>query len=122
MAIDLKAQLGRAYRLLTEKPLSLYAAAVLRIGYGLLYFVMLAREFPDRHEIWGPQSPWTPELARQMSGESGWFTFLTLSDGRAYFEVCYAVALVIAVLFLLGWRTRVVSILFALVVVGRAHV
>jgi hypothetical protein len=20
---------------------------------------MLAREFPDRHEIWGPQSPWT---------------------------------------------------------------
>jgi hypothetical protein len=117
MAIDL-APVGRAYRRLTEKPQSLYAAAVLRIGYGLLFFVMLAREFPDRHEIWGPQSPWTPELARRMSAESGWFTFLTLSDSRAYFEVCYAVALLIALLFLLGWRTRVVSILFALVVVA----
>jgi hypothetical protein len=112
MATDLKA----AYRLLTERPLSLYAAAVLRIGYGLLYVILLTREFPHRHEIWGPQSPWTPELARQMSGESGWFTFLTLSDGRAYFEICYALALVVAVLFLLGWRTRAMSILFALVV------
>jgi hypothetical protein len=112
MATDLKA----AYRLLTERPRSLYAAAVLRIGYGLLYVVLLAREFPHRHEIWGPQSPWTPELARQMSGESGWFTFLTLSDGRAYFEICYALAVVVAVLLLLGWRTRAMSILFALVV------
>src|SRR3954453_19611630 len=112
MATDLKA----AYRLLTERPLSLYAAAVLRIGYGLLYVILLTREFPHRHEIWGPQAPWTPELARQMSGESGWFTFLTLSDGRAYFEICYALALVVAVLFLLGWRTRAMSILFALVV------
>lgn len=118
MATELKAHLGKAYRLLTERPLSLYAAAVLRIGYGLLYFVMLVREFPNRHEIWGPQSPWTPELARRMNGDSGWFTFLTLSDGRAYFEACYALALVVAVLFLLGWRTRAVSILFALVVVA----
>ena len=118
MGTDLKAQFGQAYRLLTERPLSLYAAAVLRIGYGLLYFVMLVREFPHRHEIWGPQSPWTPELARQMSGDSGWFTFLTLSDGRAYFEACYALALGTAVLFMLGWRTRAVSIVFALVVVA----
>ena len=118
MAIDLKTPLGRGYARLTEKPLSLYAAAVLRIGYGLLYFVMLVRELPHRHEIWGPQSPWTPELARQMSGDSGWFTFLTLSDGRAYFEACYALALGTAVLFMLGWRTRAVSIVFALVVVA----
>ena len=118
MATELTAHLGKAYRLLTERPLSLYAAAVLRIGYGLLFFVLLVREFPHRHEIWGPQSPWTPGLSRQMSGESGWFTFLTLSDGRAYFEACYALALVTAVLFALGWRTRAMSILFALVVAG----
>ena len=118
MATELRAPFDRAYRRLTERPLSLYAAAVLRIGYGLLYLILLVREFPHRHEIWGPQSPWTPDLARQMSGESGWFTFLTLSDGRAYFEACYALAVVTAVLFLLGWRTRVVSILFAAVVAG----
>lgn len=104
--------------LLTERPVSLYAAAVLRIGYGLLYLVFLLREFPHRNEMWGPGSPWTPTLARQMFDQSGWASILTLSDSRVYFEVCYAVALVTCALFLLGWRTRAVSVLFAVVVVS----
>lgn len=104
--------------LLTERPVSLYAAAVLRIGYGLLYLVFLLREFPHRNEMWGPGSPWTPTLARQMFDQSGWASILTLSDSRVYFEVCYVVALVTCALFLLGWRTRAVSVLFAVVVVS----
>ncbi|MFD3699848.1 HTTM domain-containing protein [Streptomyces sp. NPDC058646] len=102
--------------LLVDKPVSLYAAAVLRIGYGLLYLVFLVREFPHRDEIWGPGSPWTPALARQLFDETGWVSLLTLSDSRAYFEACYAAALVTSALFMLGWRTRVVSVLFAVVV------
>ena len=69
---------------------SLYAAAVLRIGYGLLYLVFLLREFPHRDEIWGPGSPWTPALARQLFDQTGWVSILTLSDSRVYFELCYA--------------------------------
>ncbi|MFF1319578.1 HTTM domain-containing protein [Streptomyces sp. NRRL F-5140] len=108
---------------LTERPVSLYAAAMLRIGYGLLYLVFLLREFPHREEMWGPGSPWTPELARLMYDQSGWASVLLLSDSQAYFEVCYAVALITCALFVLGWRTRAVSVLFAAVVVsfhGRA--
>lgn len=104
--------------LLTERPVSLYAAAALRIGYGLLYLALLLREFPHRDEMWGPGSPWTPELARQMYDQSGWASVLILSDSRVYFEVCYALALVTCALFLLGWRTRAVSVLFAVVVVS----
>ena len=89
---------------------------MLRIGYGLLYLVFLLREFPHRDEIWGPDSPWTPALADQLFGETGWFSFLTLSDSTVYFELCYASALVVCALFLLGWRTRAVSVLFAVVV------
>ncbi|NEA68531.1 HTTM domain-containing protein [Streptomyces sp. SID12488] len=108
---------------LTERPVSLYAAAVLRIGYGLAYLAFLLREFPHRHEIWGPESPWTPELARQLFDQTGWVSILTLSDSRAYFESCYALAVVASALFTLGWRTRAVSVLFAVVVAsfhGRA--
>lgn len=104
--------------LLTERPVSLYAAAALRIGYGLLYLAFLLREFPNRDEMWGPGSPWTPTLARQLFDQSGWHSVLTLSDSRVYFEVCYAVALVTCALFLLGWRTRAVSVLFAVMVVS----
>ncbi|MFD9460230.1 HTTM domain-containing protein [Streptomyces sp. NPDC060027] len=108
---------------LTERPVSLYAAAVLRIGYGLVYLVFLLREFPHRDEIWGPGSPWTPELARQLFDQTGWISILTLSDNRAYFEACYALAVGASALFALGWRTRAVSVLFAVVVAsfhGRA--
>ncbi|MYR75421.1 MULTISPECIES: HTTM domain-containing protein [unclassified Streptomyces] len=106
----------RAWALLTERPLSLYAVSVLRIGYGLLYLLFLLREFSHRDEIWGPGSPWTPALARQLFDQTGWVSVLTLSDSPVYFEVCYAAALVVCVLFLLGWRTRAVSVLFAVVV------
>lgn len=105
-----------AWALLTERPLSLYAVAVLRIGYGLLYLGFLLREFPHRDEIWGPGSPWTPALARQLFDQTGWVSVLTLSDSRAYFELCYAAALVVCALFALGWRTRAMSVLFAVVV------
>ncbi|MET7567471.1 HTTM domain-containing protein [Streptomyces sp. NPDC005492] len=109
-------RVGAFLTALTERPVSLYAAAVLRIGYGLLYLVFLLREFPHRDEIWGPGSPWTPELARQLFHQTGWASLLTLSDSRPYFETCYALAVVTSALFMLGWRTRAVSVLFAVVV------
>lgn len=108
---------------LTGRPVSLYAASVLRIGYGLLYLVFLLREFPHRDEIWGPGSAWTPALAHQLFEQTGWFSILALSDSRAYFELCYVLALVTSALFMLGWRTRVLSVLFAVAVTsfhGRA--
>ncbi|WP_369260779.1 HTTM domain-containing protein [Streptomyces sp. R35] len=105
-----------AFDVLTERPVSLYAAAVLRIGYGLVYLVFLLREFPHRDEIWGPGSPWTPELARQLFDQTGWISILTLSDNRAYFDACYVLAVGASALFALGWRTRAVSVLFAVVV------
>ncbi|MEU0003889.1 HTTM domain-containing protein [Streptomyces sp. NPDC006314] len=110
------ARIAALLALLLEQPISLYAAAALRIGYGFLYFGFLLREFPHRDEIWGPGSPWTPALARQLFDQTGWASILTLSDGRAYFEICYAAALITSALFMLGWRTRAVSVLFAVVV------
>jgi hypothetical protein len=110
------ARINAVWDLLTSRPVSLHAASVLRIGYGLLYLLFLLREFPHRDEIWGPGSPWTPALARQLFAQTGWTSFLTLSDSPAYFELCYALALVTSVLFMLGWRTRVMSVLFAAVV------
>jgi hypothetical protein len=106
------------YGRLTGRPLSLYATAFLRIGYGLLFLVILVREFPNRHMIWGPDAPWSPDLARRMFDQTGWFSVLTFSDDPGYFETCYVAALLIGVLFMLGWHTRIVSVLFAVAVVS----
>ncbi|MFC8271878.1 HTTM domain-containing protein [Streptomyces sp. NPDC057271] len=109
-------RISALWALLTDRPVSLYAASVLRIGYGLLYLIFLLREFPHRAEIWGPDSPWTPALAAQLFDQTGWNSFLILSDSRAYFELCYVLALVTSALFTLGWRTRIMAVLFAVVV------
>jgi Vitamin K-dependent gamma-carboxylase len=117
------AAVTRAFALVTERAVSLRAAAVLRIGYGLLYLAVLLREFPHRDEIWGPGSPWSPALARQLLARNGWFSILTLSDRPGYFAGCYALAVATSALFLLGWHTRVTSVVFAVVVTsfhGRA--
>ncbi|MDH6136219.1 hypothetical protein P3T37_005638 [Kitasatospora sp. MAA4] len=113
----------RALAFLTERAVSLHAAAVLRMGYGLLYLAFLLREFTHREEIWGPGSPWTPDLARELLGQTGEFSLLTLSDSGTWFEACYALAVLTSALFALGWHTRAVSVLFAVVVTsfdGRA--
>ncbi|MEU5100518.1 HTTM domain-containing protein [Streptomyces sp. NPDC020996] len=107
---------GSFWSLVTDRPVALYATSVLRIGYGLLYLVFLLREFPHRGEIWGPDAAWTPALAARLFDQTGWYSFLILSDSRAYFELCYAGALVTSALFMLGWRTRATSVLFAVVV------
>ncbi|WP_225446660.1 HTTM domain-containing protein [Streptacidiphilus sp. PB12-B1b] len=113
----------RAFAFVTEQAVSLHAAAVLRIGYGLLYLAVLLREFPHRDEIWGPGSPWSPALARELLARDGWFSILTLSDRPAWFTCCYALALLASALFALGWHTRATSVVFAVVVTsfhGRA--
>jgi hypothetical protein len=112
----LRHRLDGLWTTLIEHPISLYAASVLRIGYGLLYLAFLLREFPHRNEIWGPGAPWTPALATELFDQTGWFSILTLSDSTLYFEVCYAFAVVTCALFVLGWRTRATSIVFAVVV------
>jgi hypothetical protein len=112
----LRHRLDGLWTTLIEHPISLYAASVLRIGYGLLYLAFLLRELPHRDEIWGPGAPWTPALATELFDQTRWFSILTLSDSRLYFEICYAFAVVTCALFMLGWRTRATSIVFAIVV------
>jgi hypothetical protein len=120
-AFDRRLEIG--FRVLVERPVSLYGAAALRIGYGLIYLVFLLHEFPHRNEIWGPDSPWTPALARELFHQTGWFSLLTLSDSQLYFQLMYALAAIVCLLFALGWQTRMLSIMFALMVTsfhGRA--
>jgi hypothetical protein len=89
-----------------------YQTAVIRIGFSLTWLLFLLREFPHRHELYGPDGPWNWDLADQMVGTNGAFTVLLWSDGRGWFEAVYALAALSSVLLLLGWRTRTMSVLF----------
>ncbi|GGS90218.1 HTTM domain-containing protein [Streptomyces griseoviridis] len=103
---------SRGIARVTETALGPYQTAVLRIGFGLTWLLFLLREFPHRHELYGPDGPWSWGLARRLTGDNGAFTVLMWSDGRVWFEAVYALAVLSATLLVLGWRTRTLSVLF----------
>ncbi|MFI1583074.1 HTTM domain-containing protein [Embleya sp. NPDC020630] len=97
---------------------AVHQAALLRIGYGLVFLVSLLREYLNRREIWGDQSAWSPDMARELLNGIQGVSLLLESDSRWWFEGVYLAAIVVSALFVLGWHTRATSILFAVMVVS----
>ncbi|MEV6120317.1 HTTM domain-containing protein [Streptomyces sp. NPDC052077] len=96
----------------TGTALGPHQSAVIRIGFSLTWLLFLLREIPHRHELYGPDGPWSHELAQRLIAENGAFTVLMWSDGRFWFEAVYALSVLASVGLLLGWRTRTLSVLF----------
>ncbi|MFB6548991.1 HTTM domain-containing protein [Streptomyces sp. NPDC056405] len=103
---------SRGLARVTGAALGPYQTAVIRIGFSATWLLFLLRELPHRSELYGPESPWGHDLAEQLIADNGAFTVLLWSDGRMWFELVYALAVLSSVLLLLGWRTRTMSVLF----------
>ncbi|MGW0823875.1 HTTM domain-containing protein [Streptomyces sp. NPDC002845] len=109
---SLAAAIGRGITRVTDAALGPYQTAVVRIGFAATWLLFLLREFPHRQEMYGPDGPWSFDLAQQLIAGNGAFTVLMWSDSQVWFEIVYAVAVLSSVLLLLGWRTRTMSVLF----------
>ncbi|MFB8772183.1 HTTM domain-containing protein [Streptomyces broussonetiae] len=96
----------------TESALGPYQTAVIRIGFAGTWLLFLLREYPHRHELYGPDGPWGWDLGQQLTGLNGSFTVLMWSDATLWFEIAYALAVLSSLLLMLGWRTRTMSLLF----------
>ncbi|HEU5357224.1 MAG TPA: DCC1-like thiol-disulfide oxidoreductase family protein [Actinocrinis sp.] len=115
---------GDRYEAVTTRLIAARGLAVLRIGYGTLWVLFLLREWGEREAAWGPGAAWSPALDREYAASSGWsgFVHAWLTTVAALtsteFDLCYLAAIAIGAAFALGWHTRVVSVLFAVVVVA----
>jgi hypothetical protein len=105
-------RLARAVQRCTGTVLGPYQSAVVRIGFAATWLFFLLREFPHRHELYGPEGPWGWHMARQLIADNHSFTVLMWTDSALWFEVVYAVAVLSSALLLVGWRTRATSALF----------
>ncbi|MGW0365518.1 HTTM domain-containing protein [Streptomyces sp. NPDC002990] len=103
---------GRGLAQVTGRALGPYQSAVVRIGFTGTWLLFLLREFPHRAELYGPDGPWSWELAERLIASNRAFTVLMWSDSALWFELVYAVAVLASVGLLLGWRTRATSVLF----------
>jgi hypothetical protein len=96
----------------TGEALGPYQTAVIRIGFAATWLLFLLREFPHRREMYGPDGPWSWDLAQQLIASNHAFTALIWADSRVWFEIVYALAVLSSALLMLGWRTRTMSVLF----------
>ncbi|MGV9989597.1 HTTM domain-containing protein [Streptomyces sp. NPDC003374] len=110
--LALRARAGAAQ--VTDAALGPRQTAVIRIGFSATWLLFLVREFPHRQELYGPDAPWSWNLAEQLVSDNGAFTALLWFRGGLWFETVYALAALSALLLLLGWRTRTMSVLFML--------
>ncbi|MEU5533629.1 HTTM domain-containing protein [Streptomyces sp. NPDC020362] len=104
--------LSRGIARVTESALGPYQSAVIRIGFAATWLLFLLREFPHRQELYGPDGPWSWDLAQQLTSDNHAFTALMWSDGQAWFEAFYLLAILSSAALLVGWRTRTASVLF----------
>ncbi|WP_443034339.1 HTTM domain-containing protein [Streptomyces sp. BE147] len=104
--------LARGIQRVTASALGPYQSAVIRIGFSATYLLFLLRELPHRHELYGPDSPWHWDMARQLIANNEAFSVLMWSDSALWFEAVYVLTLLSAAALLLGWRTRTASVLF----------
>ncbi|KJY25659.1 membrane protein, partial [Streptomyces sp. NRRL S-444] len=107
-----RAAAGRAVAQVTGRALGPYQSAVVRIGFSTTWLFFLLREFPNRHELYGPDGPWSFGLAERLVDSNHAFTVLMWSDSALWFEIVYAVSVLSSVLLMLGWRTRAMSVVF----------
>ncbi|MEU6094364.1 HTTM domain-containing protein [Streptomyces sp. NPDC047079] len=96
----------------TDTALGPYQTAAVRICFAATWLLFLLRELPHRQELYGPDGPWSWDLAQQLIANNHAFTVLMWSDSQAWFETVYALAVLSSVLLLVGWRTRTMSVLF----------
>ncbi|MEU0270899.1 HTTM domain-containing protein [Streptomyces sp. NPDC006307] len=109
---SLDRRLARAVQRVTATALGPYQTAIVRIGFAATWLFFLLREFPHRHELYGPEGPWAWDMGQQLIAQNHSFTVLMWSDSTVWFEIVYAVAMLSSVLLLIGWRTRTMSVLF----------
>ncbi|WP_443056769.1 HTTM domain-containing protein [Streptomyces sp. NBC_00667] len=107
-----RAAAGRGLARVTGEALGPYQSAVVRIGFAGTWLFFLLREFPNRHELYGPDGPWSWALAKRLIATNHAFTVLMWSDATWWFEAVYALSVLASALLVLGWRTRATSVVF----------
>ena len=108
----LEQALSRWITAVLTRTMAPYQTAIVRIGFAFTWLLFLLREYPHRHELYGPDGPWSWELGARLVERNGAFTALLWTDNTTWFELVYGLAVAASVGLLVGWRTRAMSVLF----------
>lgn len=96
----------------TEERHSTRALSAVRIGYGVTTFLFLIVNLPVRQQLWGVESAYDWELFMEGAAQGSQPSLYALSSSALWADVLYFGLMVMALLFALGWHTRVITVVF----------
>ncbi len=82
-----------------------------RISLGLVALYTYAVGYGDRWLLWGPKGLWPWSNFTALLDETRSFSLYSISSGSMWFDVVFHLGIVVAVLFTLGWKTRLMTTL-----------
>lgn len=90
---------------------ALVGASLFRVlcGVGLLYQLLI--NYHQRHYLFGPQGVWPFDAFIGKLQTAGGFSVYALSQDAMFFEVMYHLGIALTLLWTLGWRTRLTTVL-----------
>ena len=95
---------------LCRRPMSLYGAASLRIGYGTAGTAFYVRNYSDRHFLWGPNSVFPFETFRDDVLPPGMSLYQFTQSNLLMFELFFHLGIVISILFCIGVGGRLITV------------
>ncbi|HLK99129.1 MAG TPA: HTTM domain-containing protein [Myxococcaceae bacterium] len=84
-------------------------ASLFRICAGSAILIEYLSNYAQRRYLFGPNGLWPFEFFAAEMDQSASFSLYAWSNSPVYFEVCFHLGLLVAVLWLLGWRTRLIT-------------
>ncbi|SDW77433.1 Vitamin K-dependent gamma-carboxylase [Marininema mesophilum] len=105
----------RCEKFLTTQHL-LIGTSLLRItmGLGMLYFFFY--HFSERHLLWGASGLWPTTPFIEGAKTRGLVTLFQLTDSSWFLDMVYFSGIIVTILFIIGYRTRLFSILAFIII------
>ncbi|MEU9123455.1 HTTM domain-containing protein [Streptomyces sp. NPDC048506] len=88
---------------------ALIGSALTRVILGAIGFYYYLRDYFDRSFLWGPEGVWPWQNFTGPDNDT--FSVYSLSKSETWFQLAFHAGAVIALLFMLGWKTRAMTVL-----------
>jgi predicted DCC family thiol-disulfide oxidoreductase YuxK len=89
----------------------LIGASIFRIVAGLALLYQYLISYHQRFYLFGPEGAWPFERFQQGIANSASFSLYAVSASPFWFDMVYHTAIVVTTLWLVGWRTRLMTVL-----------
>ncbi|GEM_PF-231363 len=87
----------------------LIGASFFRIGAGLTLLYQYLINYHQRHYLYGPNAVWPYDRFLEKLREAGSFSLYAFSNHPMVFEAIFHLGILVTALWVLGWRTRIMT-------------